>query len=338
MESAALWQAAGFYCVFFMFFMYTMLDGFDLGVGMLIGFVARSDDERRTLLGAISPFWDGNEVWLIIALSTFFAAFPIAYSRLLPPFYLPLALAILLFVFRAVSLEFSYAGKTISRMWLTVFSLSSLLAASAGFVLISLIVSGIPTTAGGEPVFAASALCHPFLISFSMTGVVLIALHSLSYLAKKTDGPLNARVIHWASGLWGVFMVLLLSCLVLLLREAPSPLAKAVVLAGVATILAGAGAYRIALAKKADRFLFMCSSLIIGGMWLMATGMLFPNIINPVRGDAEVMTIYNTSAPLNSLRLVVLTAVVGSALVGAYTAYVYKAFGGRRDTERRTAA
>ncbi|OGV58366.1 MAG: hypothetical protein A2X49_13010 [Lentisphaerae bacterium GWF2_52_8] len=269
-------------------------------------------------------------MWLVIAISTFYAAFPIAYSRLLLAFYLPLVLAILLFVFRAVSLEFSYSGRGISRIWLGVFSLSSFLAATAGIGVISLVVSGIPTTPEGELLFPAASLLHPFALSFTLTGIFLITLHALAYLVPKTDGPLTARIIRCATGLWAIMLVMFLSNLLLLLGKDPTALAKPLVLAGMVTILAGMIVYRITLVKRAYRFLLICSSLAVAGLWLMVTGLLFPNIINPVHGDSHVLTVYNTSAPTNSLILMVLTSVVGIAIVGGYTACVYRAFAERR--------
>jgi cytochrome d ubiquinol oxidase subunit II len=156
-----IWPTLSFICIIFMLFVYSVLDGFDLALGILLPFAARTAEEKRSLLGAISPFWDGNEVWLVIAVSTLFAAFPAAYAALLPAFYLPLLFVLVLFILRAVSIESSYGGEGDPALWVAVFSASSSLAVFCGLVFISLVVSGISVNGAGGLRFRISDVLGP---------------------------------------------------------------------------------------------------------------------------------------------------------------------------------
>src|SRR5271156_4393944 len=130
---------------------YVVLDGFDLGVGIVYLFVARNDAERRTVLKSIGPFWDGNEVWLLAAGGTLYFAFPVLYASSFSGFYLPLMMVLWLLMLRGISLEFrSHVGGHIwSVFWDAVFSLASILLAVFFGAALGNVARGVPLGAGG---------------------------------------------------------------------------------------------------------------------------------------------------------------------------------------------
>jgi len=107
--------------------MYVIMDGFDLGVGILFPF-ARSDGDRDVMMNTVAPIWDGNETWLILGGTSLFAAFPIAYSVLLPAFYLPLLVMLLALIFRGVAFEFRFKSRGNRHWWDRAFSFGSMAA------------------------------------------------------------------------------------------------------------------------------------------------------------------------------------------------------------------
>src|SRR5262245_48666927 len=144
-------EAAWFAIVVGMLAVYTVLDGFDLGVGTLHRFVARTDQERRTVLAAIGPVWDGNEVWLIAAGGVLFMAFPRTYSTAFSGFYMALMIVLWLLILRGVAIEFrSHQENPLWReFWDTVFSIASALLAVVFGAALGNIVRGVPLDQNG---------------------------------------------------------------------------------------------------------------------------------------------------------------------------------------------
>lgn len=326
MDELQFWQVSAFTCIMFMMFMYSILDGFDLGLGILIGFVTENDDEKRTLLSSISPFWDGNEVWLVIAVSALFAAFPPVFSNLLPSFYLPFLFIILLFIVRAVSLEFTYSGKSISRIYMALFSISSFLAISLGILFFAVIVGGVPSDSSGAYMIGVRNILHPLPLIFASSWLMLLLLHSISYMSLKSDGALKERLLKKAKRIWSLFIVLFVTGMILLYFRIPQIAGKPLVPLGLLMAFSGAISYRISIGSKAERLMFAFSTLGMGGVWLIAAGTMFPNIVNPTGGGLATMTIYNSSAPINTLRIIVLLSVAGMVAIIAYAFFVYRIF------------
>jgi cytochrome d ubiquinol oxidase subunit II len=170
--------------------MYVVLDGFDLGIGILFPF-ARNERERDQMMGSIAPFWDGNETWLVLGGGGLWVAFPRAYAVVMPAFYLPVIVMLLSLVFRGIAFEF----RTVSRSkiwWNRAFNIGSTLAAFAQGVILGGLIEGIPVRDGA---FAGGAM-H-WLTPFALVcGLALIAGYGLlgaTWLAMKTEGPVATR-------------------------------------------------------------------------------------------------------------------------------------------------
>ena len=189
---------------------YAVLDGFDLGVGILhLG--AKDDGERRVFMNAIGPVWDGNEVWLLTFGGALFAAFPEAYATVFSGFYLAFMLLLFCLIFRAVSMEFRSKRPSPSwrRFWDVAFSASSAVAALLFGVAVGNAMQGLPV--GADKEFARSTLLgllRPYPILVGLLAVSLLAMHGALYLQLKTEGDLRERVGGWAWRAFGIFAAL----------------------------------------------------------------------------------------------------------------------------------
>ena len=186
---------------------YVILDGFDLGVGILFG-LTRDRDNRSAMLDSIAPFWDGNETWLVIIGASLFAAFPVVYAVFLGAFYIPVLLLLFGLIFRGIAFEFR--GRTVRFQWLWDwgFSIGSTVVAFVQGAAVGAMMRGIPV-ANGQFAGTAFDWVHPFPI---LTGVGLVLGYALlggGWIVFKSEGPLRewtyAR-IPWLA--LGVFVVL----------------------------------------------------------------------------------------------------------------------------------
>jgi cytochrome d ubiquinol oxidase subunit II len=191
-DLAVIWSAI----LAFAIYAYVVLDGFDLGIGILAPF-ARSDDEEETMISAIAPVWDGNETWLVLGGGGLMAAFPLAYSILLPALYAPLIAMLLALIFRGVAFEFRHRDERHRRIWTWGFALGSYVATIAQGIALGTFVQGIKVEgrayAGGW---------FDWLTPFSIfTGLALIlgyALLGACFLIMKSEGELQARMFRSA--------------------------------------------------------------------------------------------------------------------------------------------
>ena len=173
----------------FVVVMYVLLDGFDLGIGILFPFM-RDEDERDNAMNTVAPVWDFNETWLILGGTGIFGAFPLAYAVLLPAFYLPILIMLIALIFRGVAFEFRFKVHAHRARWGWSFFGGSLLATFAQGLILGSFVQGVPVA---DRQFAGGAF--DWLTPFSLlTGAALVvgyALLGATWLILKTVGPLN---------------------------------------------------------------------------------------------------------------------------------------------------
>ncbi|MBB6307244.1 cytochrome d ubiquinol oxidase subunit II [Xanthobacter tagetidis] len=171
--------------------MYVILDGFDLGIGILFPF-AREEKQRDTMMNTVAPFWDGNETWLILGGGGLWVAFPQAYAVVMPALYLPVIIMLLALVFRGVAFEFRWVAASSRRWWNLAFSGGSLVAAFSQGVILGGLVQGI-TVANGQ--FAGGPLdwATPFALLCGLGVVAGYGLLGATWLLIKTEGALAAR-------------------------------------------------------------------------------------------------------------------------------------------------
>lgn len=189
-------------------FLYVLLDGFDLGLGILFPF-APSDKSRDRMMNSIAPFWDGNETWLVLGGGGLFAAFPLAYAVLMPAFYIPIILMLLGLIMRGVAFEFRFKAEgNARRLWDYTFHFGSLIAALCQGMVLGAFVQGVEVSGrnfAGGPFDWASAFSV-------MTGLAVVAGYVLlgaAWLIMKTDGETQGwarQAASYALGLVGIFM------------------------------------------------------------------------------------------------------------------------------------
>src|SRR5689334_4169479 len=174
---------------------YLVLDGFDLGVGMLLPVLARTDAERRLMVNTIGPVWDGNEVWLLVAGGATFAAFPMWYASMFSGFYLALLLLLVALIIRGVSFE--YRGKVDDPVWRGRWDVAIVIGSTLPALLLGValtnVVRGVPIDKSGNYTGTLLTLLNPVGLLGGLTTVTLFAFHACLFVALKTDGPIRAR-------------------------------------------------------------------------------------------------------------------------------------------------
>src|SRR6476620_6345143 len=171
--------------------MYVILDGFDLGIGILFPF-AESEHERDQMMNSVAPFWDGNETWLVLGGAGLMVAFPLAYSIILPAFYLPVIIMLLALVFRGVAFEFRWLGVSSKPHWTVAFAAGSTLAAFCQGLILGGLIQGIKVENGA---FAGGAFdfATPFPLLCALGVVAGYALLGACWLVMKTEGAVAER-------------------------------------------------------------------------------------------------------------------------------------------------
>jgi cytochrome d ubiquinol oxidase subunit II len=332
-----------FVIVAFMIMAYAVLDGFDIGVGILHWLVAKNDGERRTVFEAIGPFWNGNEVWLIAAGGTLYFAFPAMYASSFSGFYLPLMMVLWLLILRGISIEFR--SQLESEVWRTffdfTFSVASVLLAIFLGAALGNIIRGVPLDAEGvffEPLWTNFRIGeHNGILDWYtvMTGVVALlalALHGAIYLGMKTTGPVRDRSRALAMKLW--WAVGPLSIVTLAATQAVLPNAMAAndrPILWLFPFIVGGGLLGLYYCVKREKDLeaFLCSCLYLAGMLGGAACATYPYLLPSSTNPAYSLTIYNTATSQYGLRIGLFWFPVGLLLVTAYFSVVYRIYRGR---------
>ncbi|MFN8471140.1 MAG: cytochrome d ubiquinol oxidase subunit II [Anaerolineae bacterium] len=314
---------------------YLILDGFDLGVGILHPFVARNDTERRVLLNSIGPVWDGNEVWLVLGGGALFAAFPLVYASLFSGFYFAMMLVLVCLILRTVAIEFrsKRPGARWRAGWDWVFfgssaGLSLLLGVAFGNV-----IRGVPLDQQGNINISLIDLLSPFALLVGVTTVAMFATHGAIYLTMKTEGPLLERVLRWLPVLMCTFFVLntlvVLGTLFLGLAITSPYLAQPWLAVFPAAALVALVIAWWLLRRRQYFRAFVASSAMIALLIFSAAAGIFPNLLLSTINPAYNLTIYNAASQPNTLTVMLIIAVIGLPFVLLYTAGVYYIFRGK---------
>lgn len=323
---------------FFLFFVlvsgYAILDGFDLGVGVLSMF-NRSDGERRLYVNAIAPVWDGNEVWLLTAGGALFAAFPPVYATVFSGFYLPLMLVLAGLIFRAVSMEFRGRIESAAwrRFWDWTFGIGSLLPALLFGVAVGNILRGIPVDQSGEFTGTFIGLLNPFSLLIGLLGLVMFITHGAIYMALKSEGDLQQRMIRTASNNWVAWVILFMVATSYGFFETPhlftdtltTPLFWLFFLLLLASLLS-----LPLFLKPAKRMLAMItSSVAIISTIAIAAIALYPNLVPSSIDKAYSLTVAGASSTQRTLWTMLIIALIGMPIVITYTIIIYRVFKGK---------
>jgi len=318
---------------------YVILDGFDLGAGILHLWVARDDDERRTVLGSIGPVWDGNEVWLLTAGGALFAAFPVVYATVFSGFYLALIVLLLALIARAVSLEFrSRLEEPAWRAaWDVAFCVGSFLPALLLGVAIGNIVRGIPIEASGDYIGGLLGLLNPFALVVGLLAVAVLATHGAARLALKTEGALQDRARMAARGGWAATAVLWVVGGAVAFFEAGAgsdhlAFGRIGLLAWLAPVafVAATVVFRALIGRPGRELAaFVASAVSIAALVGQVGAVIHPNLVPALGAPVRSLTIANAASSDLTLTVMTVIALVGMPVVLLYTAYVYRTFRGK---------
>ncbi|MFZ5979369.1 MAG: cytochrome d ubiquinol oxidase subunit II [Candidatus Zixiibacteriota bacterium] len=313
---------------------YAILDGFDLGVGALHLFT-RGDNHRRTMINAIGPVWDGNEVWLVTGGGALFAAFPEVYATSFSGFYLAMMLLLVALIFRAVAIEFrsKQPSKTWRQFWDVSFSIASILSGLLIGVALGNVAWGIPLDSRHEFIGSFFGLLHPYALMVGVTTVALFMMHGAIYAVMKTEGELQRQLRSWVNNTIIFFIITYafttMATLLYVPHMADSIRANPVLfIVPLMNMLAIANIPReIHHGREGRAFISSCASVAL----LLATfGInMFPNLILSNPGAANSLTVYNAASSQKTLQIMLIIAVLGMPLVIAYTSSIYWIFRGK---------
>jgi cytochrome d ubiquinol oxidase subunit II len=323
---------------------YVVLDGYDIGTGIVHLFVARTDAERRLTLRSIGPLWDGNEVWLIAAGGTLVFAFPTLYATSFSGFYLPLMMVLWLLVLRGISIELrSHVGGPVwSPFWDGIFSLASILLAIFFGAALGNVVRGVPIDAEGrffEPLWTdfrpgvLPGILDWYTVSVALTAFAALGMHGALWIVSKTENEVRERARRIVSRVWWIVLLLTAAITIFSLRLQPQ-IARQLgshpwgyVFPAVA-VLGLLGVNRFHAARRELRA-FACSALFLAGMIVSAAFGIYPNVLPAVTDPARALTVSNAAAPEFGLRTGLIWWSAGMALAVAYTVFMHRRFAGK---------
>lgn len=318
---------------------YALLDGFDLGIGAL-HLLARKDDERRIMLNSIGPVWDGNEVWLVTAGGALFAAFPPVYATVCSGFYMALMLLLVMLIFRAVAIEFR-SKQTMSwwrRTWDISFSIASMASSLLLGVALGNIAWGVPLQPNYEFAGTFLGLFNPYALLVGITTVALFMMHGAIYLVLKSEGAFHKQVRTWVKNtiiFFGICYTITSMATLLFVPHMVAPIKAHPVLFGISLLntLAVANIPReIHHGRDFRAFLSSCAA-VAALMLLFGVGM-YPDLVAASTNPANSLTVYNAASSQETLRIMLVIAIIGVPLVLAYTASIYWVFRGKVRLDR----
>lgn len=323
---------------------YVLLDGFDLGVGIIHLIAGRTDDERSTLISSIGPVWNGNEVWLLAAGGTLYFAFPGLYASGFSGFYLALMIVLWLLMLRGIAVEFR--GHIRNRMWSSfwdvVFSAASLLLAVFYGTALGNVVRGVPLDKDGYffvPLWTTfrtgpqPGILDWYTVLVGITALLVLTLHGALWVNLKTAGGLQLKARRIASSVYwaacaAVFAISVCSFLVqsqLQRRFTAHPFLWAFPL--IAAL--GLVVLRLSLSANLQFWAFIASGLFIAGLLCSAAFGLFPLLL-PASDDLSLsLTAFNSAAPHYGLAAGLKWWIPGFALALSYSILVYRHFRGK---------
>lgn len=326
MDITIVWAAI----IAFALAMYVVLDGFDLGIGILFPLFP-DDDERSHLMSTVAPVWDGNETWMVLGGASLYAVFPMVYSVVLSALYLPLLFMAVCLIFRGVAFELRGKARRTRHLWDLAFTGGSAGATFLQGVVIGSWLSGIPVVDGH---FAGGAFdwFTPFSLFTGLALVVTYALLGCCWLIAKTDDDLQRRLYRLANPLTVLQMVTILG--VTLWTPLLAPMFKArwsnlaVMLPGllapaVVALCACGMFYAVRHRRRTRPFVFALGFVLAGYTGLLAT--IYPFAILPG------VTIWQAAAPHSSQTFTLIGAVIVVPVILAYTALGYRVFRGKAD-------
>lgn len=313
---------------------YAMLDGFDLGVGAL-HLLTKKDEDRRVMLNAIGPVWDGNEVWLVTGGGALFAAFPNVYATVFSGFYLAFVLLLVALIFRGVAIEFrsKQPMRWWRQMWDVGFCCGSVLSSFLIGVAMGNIAWGVPIDSRGEYAGTFWTLLKPYPVLLGITTVALFMMHGAIYALMKTEGGLHDRLRGWINNCIIFFIICYAVTTMATLLYVPHMAARVranpwLFSIALVNMLAIANIPReIHLGRDWRAFLSSCLAMIaLMGLFGLE---MYPNLVLSNPDPTNSLTIQNSASSQKTLGIMLVIALTGVPVVLAYTISIYWIFRGK---------
>ncbi|TAK63420.1 MAG: cytochrome d ubiquinol oxidase subunit II [Bacteroidetes bacterium] len=336
-----------FIIVAFMLAMYVILDGFDLGAGVIHLLVTKSEKERETIIKAIGPVWDGNEVWLLAAGGALYSAFPLLYASSFSGFYLPLMIVLWLLMLRGLGIELRHQihHPMWVRFWDTVFSFASILLTIFFGAALGNVVRGVPLNKDEfffEPLWTTftvvpeAGILDWFTVSMGLVALFTLTTHGANYIAMKTEGEIQVRSRKVSRLAWlGTLLTSVFAFTATWYIHPEIWENYSLHLLGftfpVVGLLGLFGTYFYSI-KHQDTRAFLCSSLFIGSMLASTAFGLYPKVLPSSTNPEYTLTIYNTAAQSYGLSVGLAWWLLGILFAGGYFVFVYRAFRGKVST------
>ena len=336
-------ETVWFMIVAFMLVAYVILDGFDIGAGIIHYIIGRTDSEREAAIRAIGPIWDGNEVWLIATGGTLYFAFPVLYSAAFSGFYLPLIMVLWLLILRAAGIELRHQldNRMWTNFWDFVFCLASSLLAIFFGAALGNVVRGVPLGADHyffEPLFTdwgttgETGILDWFTVLSGLVAFVALAVHGAAWQALKLAGEMNARAHRVVGVGWYALVVVTIASLIAVLNVRPGiidnfyayPAGWLIPLA----VLSSLVAIKYFNAKGRERPTFISSSVYLAAMLGGAVFGLYPMVL-PALDPANSLTIYNAKAGAYGLSVGIIWWSIGIIIALGYFTFLFRTFKGK---------
>ncbi len=318
-----------FILVTVLFIGFFFLEGFDYGVGMLMPFLGKNDDEKRAIINTIGPHWDANEVWMITAGGAAFASFPHFYATLFSGFYIALVLMLVMLILRGVGFEFrsKQDDPQWRKNWDRAIFWGSLIPALLWGVTVGNLMRGIAVDANMNYFGGLLPLLNPYAIFAGLVFVTLFLMHGASFLALKTTGDLMERAKAAAKKWWLINLILTVLFVIwtffatdILTKPGVNGLIPAI-LAAISLILVG-----VFINKGDDKNAFIFGGLAIAFETIMVFMGLFPRLIISTISPDFSLTIYNAAASPYTLKIMTIVAAIFVPIVLIYVAWSYWVF------------
>lgn len=314
------YQNGVFLLIILFFFLYSVLDGFDLGIGMLLPFAGDKETAGR-LVSRIAPFWDGNEVWLVIGAGFVFGAYPPVLGLLLGTIYLPFLLFIVGLILRAMALEYSYHDLKRQHLLHRMAACGSFLVTVLGLFFLGTILNGVPFEGPGRLSTHAGDYVRPFPILFSLAGLAVVLWHGATYALMKDPSD------SWLGVTGRIWWLLVAAVLVLLggwVVFQPGVFGKPLALVGGGLCLLGVIGGRLAVSRKGWAFRFSCVNM--AGLWLLIVVSLYPAILPASQHPEWSLTLASVSAPLSTLKILLVAGLTMVPVIIGYSYFTYRVF------------
>lgn len=337
-------ETAWFMIVAVMIAAYVVLDGFDLGAGVIYLAVAKTREERHKIMRAIGPVWDGNEVWLLAAGGTLYFAFPMLYASSFSGFYLPLMIVLWLLMLRGIGIELRSHMQ--NPVWVgffdVVFSLSSILLCIFFGAALGNVVRGVPLRADQyffEPLWTNfrvatdNGVLDWYTVLTGVIALVTLTAHGSLYVVIKTEGELNGRAQKLAQWLWPAQLLLTVVGLIATVSIRPGVLENyrhhAIGFAIPVIVFGSLAAMMHGMIKRVEKMAFIASAAYIIGMLVGAAFALYPVVLPASTDPSRSLTIYNAAAGAHGLSVGFAWWFLGMGLALTYFFFVFRTFKGK---------